>query len=152
MKDTNNNTRFQLIWYALTGLSIAGLALTGFEIHGTYNLLGYRAATVAHDILFSLTLFLGVVYIFWSMVTGNGLKALFDAPRPRRNINIALVVLVGVVMALSGGLYIGFVIFHDAFAANLNRAAVAYVHTIGAFLVLSSLIWHLYYKLMAQKA
>lgn len=140
-----------MIWYTLTGLSVAGLALTGFEIHGTYNLFGYRAATVTHDIISPLILFLGVVYIFWSMVTGNGLKALIDTPGPLRNINIVLVVLVWGVMALSGGLYIGFVIFHDAFAANINRAVVAYAHTIGAFLVLSSLIWHLYYKHAARK-
>ena len=150
MKTTRKHTRFQTIWYMLTGFSIAGLAVTGFEIHGTYQMFGYRAATVAHDILFTFTLFLGVLYLFWAMVTGNGLKALSEKG-PRRNANLVLVALIWGVMALSGGLYIGFVIFHDFFAANISRAAVAYVHTAGAFLVMSSSVWHLYYAYAAQK-
>ena len=144
MKETKKQTRFQRIWYMLTGLSIAGLAVTGFEIHGSYQLFGYRAATVTHDVLFTFTLFLGVLYLFWAMVTGNGLKAL-SGKGPRRNANLVLVALVWGAMALSGGLYIGFVIFHDFFAAHISRAAVAYVHTAGAFLVMSSSVWHLYY-------
>jgi hypothetical protein len=150
MKEKRKHSRFQSIWYALTGLSIAGLVFTGFEIHGSYQMFGYRAATVAHDVLFTLTLFLGVLYLFWAMVTGNGLKALSEKG-PGRNANLVLAALVWGVMALSGGLYIGFVIFHDFFAANVSRAAVAYIHTAGAFLVVSSAVWHLYYAYAAQK-
>lgn len=143
MSETMGKTVFQRLWYTLTVLCVIGLALTGFEIHGSYRLLGFRAATLTHDVLTVLVIGLGILYVFWAMVTGTRLGSTMGEGL-RRRINVLLVVVIWVVMAVSGLLYIGFVIFHDAFAANLNREAVALTHTAGAFLVLAIGIWQLY--------
>jgi thiosulfate reductase cytochrome b subunit len=145
-------TLFQKLWYLLTALAVLGLALTGFEIHDAYWLVGYRVATISHDLLFSFLLFLGVLYVFWLLVTDpEARRGLKDMAPGQRGVDLGLIVLLWLVMAGSGLLYIGFVIFHDAFAANVNRAAVAYVHTAGAFLVLALIVWHLYFHLQARK-
>jgi cytochrome b subunit of formate dehydrogenase len=155
MSRDQDKTIFQRIWYALAVLTLLGLAVTGFEIHGSYRLVGFRVATLTHDVLFSFILFLAVLYIFWSIVTEHWRRylpsSLARMPPVQRYINVGLDLTIWGVMALSGALYIGFVIFHDAFAENVNRAAVAYVHTAGAYLVLALIVWHLYFKILGRK-
>jgi len=144
-------TVFQKLWYLMVVLVVIGLAVTGFEIHGTYRLSGYRVATLTHDALIFMLLLLGAVYVFWLWVTDRETRhSLRDMTAGQRNVNLGLIFMLWVVMAASGALYIGFVLFHEAFAANVNRAVVAYVHTAGAFLVGALAIWHFYLTYFAN--
>ena len=150
---TRRYTFFQKVWYAIVVLVVIGLATTGFEIHGSYQLLGYRRATLAHDGLIMLLLLLGALYVFWLVVTAReARRGLRDLPPGQRGVDMALAVTLWGVMAVSGALYIGFVLFHEAFAENLDRAIVAYIHTIGAYLVGALAIWHVYLTFLASAA
>ncbi len=125
---TRRYTLFQKVWYAIVVLVVIGLATTGFEIHGSYQLLGYRLATLAHDGLIILLLLLGALYVFWLVVTTReARRSLRDLPPGQRGVDMALAVTLWGVMAVSGALYIGFVLFHETFAENLDRAIVAYI-------------------------
>ena len=61
-------TRYERFWHWLQTTLIILLLVTGFEVHGTYRLLGFRSAVDIHNyvglgwlILFALTL--AVAYI-----------------------------------------------------------------------------------------
>jgi thiosulfate reductase cytochrome b subunit len=150
---TRRYTLFQKVWYAIVVLVVIGLATTGFEIHGSYQLLGYRLATLAHDGLIILLLLLGALYVFWLVVTTReARRSLRDLPSGQRGVDMALAVTLWGVMAVSGALYIGFVLFHEIFAENLDRAIVAYIHTVGAYLVGAFAIWHVYLTFLASAA
>lgn len=150
---TRRYTLFQKVWYAIVVLVVIGLATTGFEIHGSYQLLGYRLATLAHDGLIILLLLLGALYVFWLVVTTREARSsLRDLPPGQRSVDMALAVTLWGVMAVSGALYIGFVLFHETFAENLDRAIVAYIHTVGAYLVGAFAIWHVYLTFLASAA
>lgn len=135
---------FEKLWYAALVISVLGLAFTGFEIHGTYQIIGFRAGTLIHDVLTAVVVALGVIYVFWALVTGHRMGRGFGSGGQRVTGSLLTLVIWGV-MLLSGLLYIGFVIFHDFFATNISREAVAYTHTAGAFLVLALGVWHIYF-------
>jgi cytochrome b subunit of formate dehydrogenase len=41
-------TRFERFWHWATALLILGMLITGFEVHGTYHLLGFEQAADLH--------------------------------------------------------------------------------------------------------
>ncbi len=63
--------RFERLWHWSSGLLIISLLITGFEIHGTYTLLGFELAVDAHIIAAWTLMGLWVFAIFWHMVTGE---------------------------------------------------------------------------------
>lgn len=71
MKRVRLFSRFEMLWHWSQATLIIGMLLTGFELHGTYGLLGYRTAARLHV---GLALALMVVWtfaIFWHVVTGE---------------------------------------------------------------------------------
>jgi hypothetical protein len=132
---TRRYTLFQKVWYAIVVLVVIGLATTGFEIHGSYQLLGYRLATLAHDGLIILLLLLGALYVFWLVVTTREARSsLRDLPPGQRSVDMALAVTLWGVMAVSGALTSALSFFMRSLR-NLDRAIVAYIHTVGATLL-----------------
>lgn len=129
---------FERFWHWTQAVLILFLAFTGFEIHGSYQFLGYRQAVLYHNTAAVALVALIVFAIFWHFTTGEWrqylptrrmLKAqaeyyiigIFrDAPHPTKKTALAklnplqklvylgLKVLVIPVMVLSGLLYMFF--------------------------------------------
>jgi thiosulfate reductase cytochrome b subunit len=126
---------FERFWHWTQAVLIGLLAVTGFEIHGSFELLGYREAVAYHNAAAIGFLVLIVFAVFWHFTTGEWrqyvpttrmLRAQVDyyltgifrnAPHPTRKtvlsklnplqklVYLGLKVLVIPVMVLSGLLY-----------------------------------------------
>lgn len=129
---------FERFWHWTQAVLILFLAFTGFEIHGSYQFLGYRQAVLYHNTAAVALVALIVFAIFWHFTTGEWrqyvparrmLKAqaeyyiigIFrDAPHPTKKtalsklnplqklVYLGLKILVIPVMVLSGLLYMFF--------------------------------------------
>ena len=147
--------------------------LSGFEIHGSYQLMGYENAVRWHDNAGWAFLVLIVFAIFWHITTDEwkqyvptvkNLKAqaayyltgIFNnAPHPtgkkilsklnplQRLVYFGLKVLIIPVMVFSGFLYLYFNYPLQSFELD-SLMPVAYIHTIGAYILIAFVIIHLY--------
>ena len=63
--------RFERFWHWTQALLIMGMALTGFEIHGTYTLFSFEDAVNIHTTSAWLLIGLWVFAIFWHLTTGE---------------------------------------------------------------------------------
>lgn len=63
--------RFERLWHWSSAVLILLLLATGFEIHGTYTLLGFEMAVDVHIITAWTLMVLWVLAVFWHMVTGE---------------------------------------------------------------------------------
>ncbi|MBI5276965.1 MAG: cytochrome b/b6 domain-containing protein [Burkholderiales bacterium] len=165
---------FERFWHWAQALLIIGMLATGFEVHGTFRLLGFERAVQWHTVGAWSLVGLWVFAIFWHLTTGEWRqylptthKALAVArfyavgifkgePHPyrptlQRKHNplqamayLLVMVLVGPLIWVTGALYL----FHASWAAwglsGLSLQWVAVAHTAGAFLMLAFLISHLY--------
>ena len=59
-------TRFERLWHWLQGLMIIILMITGFEVHGTYTLLGFKTAVTVHNYVGLTWLILFAFFVFWA--------------------------------------------------------------------------------------
>lgn len=64
-------SRFERLWHWSQALTIILLLVTGFEIHGTYALLGFETAVDVHIIAAWVLIGIWVLAVFWHMVTGE---------------------------------------------------------------------------------
>ncbi|WP_022663870.1 cytochrome b/b6 domain-containing protein [Desulfospira joergensenii] len=64
-------TRFERLWHWLQALMIICLLITGFEIHGTYKLLGFETAVNVHNFLGLFWLGSFAFFAFWLVITGE---------------------------------------------------------------------------------
>ncbi len=173
MKKVYLYKRFERFWHWAQFVLITALIVTGFEIHSSFQLLGYEAAVVWHNYAaLSFIVLIGFA-IFWHFSTDEwqnyipttkNLKAqlnfyLFgifrNAPHPtkkrvlsklnplQRLIYFALKILVIPVMVGSGLLYF---LFHYPVGGMevVSLRPVAILHTFGAYLLVMFLIVHLY--------
>ena len=63
--------RFERFWHWAQAILISFLALTGFEIHGNFNVFGFKDAVIMHNYA-ALTLMILIVFaIFWHFTTGE---------------------------------------------------------------------------------
>ncbi len=62
---------FERFWHWAQAILIMLLLLTGFEIHGTYSLLGFEQAVQTHTVLAWTLVGLWVFAIFWHFTTGE---------------------------------------------------------------------------------
>ncbi len=173
MKKVYLYKKFERFWHWSQTLLILTLVFTGFEIHGTTNWLGYESSVRVHNIAAWAFLILIVFAIFWHITTDEwqqymptlkNMRAQLDyyltgifnnAPHPvkkrtlsklnplQRITYFALKVLIIPLMLFSGLLYM---YFNEAFlkfeVENLDW--IAWAHTLGAYLLLTFLIVHLY--------
>ncbi|MFQ3231867.1 cytochrome b/b6 domain-containing protein [Reinekea sp.] len=62
---------FERFWHWMQSLLIFIMAITGFEIHGTYQLLGFERAITVHEFSAWSLIVLWVFAIFWHLSTGE---------------------------------------------------------------------------------
>ena len=71
MAQTHLYSRFERLWHWGQTVLIVGLLLTGFEVHGSYQWLGYAAATEWHRTLAWTLIGLWILAWFWHLTTGE---------------------------------------------------------------------------------
>ena len=62
---------FERFWHWNQALLIIFLAFTGFEVHGSYHILGFEHATRFHRVASWMLIGLIIFAIFWHLVTGE---------------------------------------------------------------------------------
>jgi len=166
--------RFERFWHWSQALLIFSLLLTGFEIHGSYQLFGFADATQLHTIAAWALIVLWLFAIFWHITTGewrqyiptrNGLWAVAHyyligtftgASHPYRKTSKAkhnplqrlaylfFKLMISPVIWVSGLLYLFYSQWPEALSNVLSLQAVATVHTIAAFAMMVFIIGHVY--------
>jgi PAS domain S-box-containing protein len=164
---------YERFWHWTQALLILLLAVTGFEVHGTFHLMGYEEAVLIHRNLAWAFIILIVFTQFWNMTTGEWrqyvpstqllkdqieyyITGIFrNAPHPTRKTvynkfnplqrltYLGLRILIIPVVVLSGLVYMYYVSLVDQSAVG-SLAPVALIHTLGAFLLLGFVIGHVY--------
>lgn len=166
--------RFERFWHWTQALLIITLLTTGFEVHGAYKLFGFETAVGYHTIAAWSLVGLWVFAIFWHLTTGEwrqyipttknvvamiqyyALGIFKNAPHPHRQTQLTkhnplqrlaylgVLLFISPLIWITGWLYL----FYDQWEAwglgNLSLEWVATGHTIGAFLMLTFLIAHIY--------
>lgn len=165
---------FERFWHWTQAVLILMLAVTGFEVHGSIQLLGYRQAVSIHNASAVGLMVLIAFAVFWHFTTGEWrqyiptshmmraqleyyVTGIFrDAPHPTRKthtnklnplqkiVYLGLKVLVIPVMVISGVLYLLHRYPREALFGPKMLTMVAVIHTAGAFLVIAFLISHIY--------
>ncbi|MFY0653435.1 MAG: cytochrome b/b6 domain-containing protein [Cyclobacteriaceae bacterium] len=165
--------KFERFWHWTQSALVLLLGLTGFEIHGTFQIFGFETAVRLHTTASWAFLILIVFALFWMLVTGQyanfiptskNIKAQINyylvgifkgADHPthktklsklnplQRIVYLGLIVLVFPVMFISGFLY-SYYHYPDNPIKMSGLELVAIIHTAGAFLIVCFLILHLY--------
>ncbi len=164
-------TRFERFWHWLQALMIITLITTGFEIHGTFSLLGFQRAVNIHNFVGLAWLVLVAFFVFWLFTTGEWrqyvptTKKLFSVviyyaygifkgnPHPvqkspgakhnplQRLTYLGLSLLLLPVQMTTGILYYT---WNSWAGLAIPLAPVAFVHTMIGFLLVSFLLVHVY--------
>ena len=166
--------RFERFWHWAQAALIIVLLVSGFEIHGTYKLLGWEAAVNTHRTAAWSLVTLWVFAIFWHFTTGEwrqylptgtklGAMVRFYAvgifkhePHPVRKTRYAklnplqrlaylgLKLLIFPVSITTGLLYL---YFNDLDALGFGRLgleAIALAHTFAAYVLIAFMFGHIY--------
>lgn len=166
--------RFERFWHWTQAALIIFMMLTGFEIHGSYRLIGFETAVQVHTIAAWTLISLWVFAIFWHFTTGEWkqyiptlkkVDAMFkyyltgvftNAPHPFRQTSLRkhnplqrlaylfVLLIVNPLIWFSGWLYL---FYSDLGAVGLGAiplAGIAVVHVIGAYMMLIFFIAHVY--------
>jgi thiosulfate reductase cytochrome b subunit len=64
-------TRYERFWHWFQALLIIVLAATGFEIHGSFKLIGFQRAVAVHNFLGLTWLVSFAFFVFWLFTTGE---------------------------------------------------------------------------------
>ena len=167
--------RFERFWHWSQALLIITMGVTGFEIHGTYSLIGYESAQEVHTTAAWLLIGLWVFAIFWHVTTGEWrqyiptvdklmsmlryyLTGIFsDAPHPFRPTTLTkhnplqrlaylfVKLIINPAIWISGLLYLYYSAWPALGLDGLSLAGVAFVHTAAAFLMLLFFVVHVYF-------
>ena len=165
---------FERFWHWSQAALILTLLTTGFEIHGSYSLLGFETAVDTHRTAAWLLIGLWVFAIFWHVTTGEWrqyipttdkvqamvryyLTGIFtDAPHPFRQTRLRkhnplqrlaylfILVLVNPLIWITGWLYLFYADWPALGLERLPLAWVATLHLAGAFVMLAFVIAHVY--------
>ncbi len=165
--------KYERFWHWTQALLILLLALTGFEVHGSYTFFGYHRAVILHDNLAWTYILLIIFTFFWNMVTGEWrqyipsgklIKAQFEyyisgifrhVPHPTRKTvynkfnplqrltYFGLKIIIIPLMVLSGLFYMYFSVLKNSSAVS-SLNVVVLIHVIGAFLLLGFVVGHIY--------
>jgi PAS domain S-box-containing protein len=164
---------FERFWHWTQSLLIIFLAITGFEIHSSFSLIGFERAVLLHDILAWSYIVLIIFSIFWHIDSGTWrqyvptlklVKAQFEyyvsgifrgAEHPTKKTSynkfnpiqrltyLAFKILIIPVMVGTGIIYM-FFMYPESNVGVDKLEIVALIHTFGAFLLIVFLIVHLY--------
>lgn len=180
MKRTMIYKRFERFWHWCQAGLIFFLMFTGFEIHGSYNVLGFGQATQLHEYAAYALLGLWVLAIFWHFTTGEwrqyipttdklGAVAYYyligtftGAEHPYRATSqakhnplqrlayLGFKLLISPAIWISGVLYLFYNQWTDWGLSFLSLEGVALVHTAAAFAMLIFVIAHVYMATMGK--
>lgn len=172
--------RFERFWHWCQALLIFTLLFTGFEIHGSYSVLGFGDATQLHTLAAWALIVLWLFAIFWHITTGewrqyiptrNGLFAVIHyylvgtftgAEHPYRKTTRAkhnplqrlaylfFKLVISPVIWVSGLLYLFYADWPAMLAGTLALEWVAMIHTAAAFAMLVFIIAHVYMTTMGH--
>lgn len=167
-------TRFERFWHWSQAALIITLLFSGFAIHGSHALLDFRRAVVVHEVAAWLLITLWIFAIFWHFTTGQwkqyiptleniGRVARYyahgifvGAPHPykvtrerkhnplQRIAYLGVLLLINPLIWISGLLYLFRHRLEGYLPAWLGLEQIALLHTVGAFLMLTFLIVHVY--------
>jgi thiosulfate reductase cytochrome b subunit len=163
-------TRFERLWHWLQGLMILVLMITGFEVHGTFTLMGFQTAVDVHNFVGLSWLVLFAFFVFWLLTTGEWkqyiptTKKLFDvivyyaygifkghdhpvqkSAGAKHNPLQRLTYLGISAMLLPVQMATGLVYYlYNFMPGSISLSALAVVHTLLAFLLVNFLIIHVY--------
>jgi thiosulfate reductase cytochrome b subunit len=71
MSKTIFYSRFERFWHWSQAILIILMLITGFEIHGSYSLLGFEAAINIHTVAAWILIGLWLLALFWHTTTGE---------------------------------------------------------------------------------
>jgi thiosulfate reductase cytochrome b subunit len=167
-------SKYERLWHWLQTAIIIILLITGFEIHGTFSLLGFRSAVDTHNFVGLSWLILFAFFIFWLFTTGEykqyipttrkilavlryysyGIFRGESHPVPKRKeakhnpvqrlVYLSLAALLLPIQMASGFLYWGYNSWQAWGLDWLSLPVVAIIHMAGAFAILSFLVVHVY--------
>jgi len=165
---------FERLWHWSQAALIIFMLLTGFEIHGTYNVFGFEKAVDYHVVAAWTLVGVWVFAIFWHFTTGEWRQyvptldkitsimnfyssGIFKgAPHPfkptarqkhnplQRLTYLAILTLLSPLIWITGWLYLFYADWTQWGLGSLSLEWVAIGHTVGAFLMLAFLISHIY--------
>ncbi len=165
---------FERLWHWSQAALIIFMLLTGFEIHGTYNVFGFEKAVDYHVVAAWTLVGVWVFAIFWHFTTGewrqyvptlDKITAIMNfyssgifkgAPHPfkptarqkhnplQRLTYLAILTLLSPLIWITGWLYLFYADWSKWGLTSLSLEWVAIGHTVGAFLMLAFLISHIY--------
>ena len=166
-------TRFERLWHWVQAVLIIGMLVTGFEIHGTYKWLGFAQAHKVHTTIVWAFIALWVFAMFWHLTTGEWRQYIptmtnidkiirfyasgifkgephpFKPTRERKHNPMQAQTYLGVTVVVTPLLWLSglaYLFYNELNAAGyrIDLATIAFVHTLGAFLMLAFLIGHIY--------
>ena len=166
-------TRFERFWHWTQALLVITMLITGFEIHGSYKLLGFAQASQLHTSAAWALITLWVFAIFWHFTTGEWRQYIpsfrnmdlivrhyawgifrgephpFKVTRERKHNPMQAFAYLGVKVLINPLIWISglaYLYYNESEAAGmgLNLGTIALLHTIGAFMMLAFLIGHIY--------
>lgn len=166
-------TRFERLWHWTQAVLIIGMLLTGFEIHGSYHLLGFEQAHRVHNMVVWAFIALWVFAMFWHLTTGEWRQYIptmtnidkiirfyasgifkgdphpFKPTRERKHNPMQAQTYLGVTVVVTPLLWLSglaYLFYNELTAAGyrIDLGTIATVHTVGAFLMLAFLIGHIY--------
>lgn len=172
--------RFERFWHWSQALLIFAMLITGFEIHGTYRLLGFGTAVQTHTIAAWALIALWIFAIFWHFTTGewrqyipttNRLGAVVryymigtftgeshpfrKTSRAKHNplqrlAYLAFKLLITPAIWISGLAYLFYNQWHLPGLGDASLGVVALIHTAAAFAMLIFIIAHVYMATMGR--
>ena len=167
-------SRYERLWHWLQSTIIIILLATGFEVHGTIRLLGFRTAVDIHNWVGLSWLILFAFFIFWIFTTGEykqyipttrkmlavvryysyGIFLGESHPVPKRKeakhnplqrlVYLSLAALLLPIQMVTGFLYWSYNSWQAWGLEWLSLPVIAFIHMAGAFAILSFLVVHLY--------
>ena len=164
---------FERFWHWMQALLIFLLAITGFEVHGTYHILGFQKAVMIHNTLAWALIALIAFAIFWHLTTGEwrqyipttdhltavahyyGVGIFKNEKHPFKESEVSKLnplqritylgfkILIIPVQVTTGLLYRYYNHWHD-WGISARIDLTALLHTAGAFALISFFIVHVY--------
>jgi len=167
-------TRFERFWHWSQAGLIITLLFTGFAIHGSHSLIGFQRAVEIHETAAWLLIALWVFAIFWHFTTGQwkhyiptaknlipmaryyaygmfvGEAHPYEKSTERKHNPLQRIAYLGVKLMInpliwvSGLIYLFWGSLQKQVPSWLGLEQVAFLHTLGAFMMLSFVIIHVY--------
>jgi thiosulfate reductase cytochrome b subunit len=167
-------SRYERFWHWMQTILILLLLVTGFEIHGTFRLFGFKTATEIHNWCGIFWLIAFAFFVFWLFTTGEWrqyvpttrkmfavvryyMYGIFRGeahPVPKRKhakhnplqrlVYLSLAALLLPVQMVTGILFWGYNSWPALGLGGLSLSVMAAVHLAGAFAILSFLVVHIY--------